>query len=228
MLKLNTDINKIFSFTNNAIIKWEEECYIHYTARILGHLKIGAFSYIGYNCLIGSAVVGRFCSIAPGVVIGLGEHDTSLLSTHPIFYGSKHGYKIPDGIGCPRTFIPPPPIIGDDVWIGANAIIRRGVIVGKGAVIAANSVVTKDVPSYHIVGGMPAKIIKIRFEQSIVNKLKELDWTSLNLSCFINCDVSINNIDELIKKIELLLKDKNNLAKYKIGIIKKINNVLYT
>ena len=67
-------------------------------------------------------------------------------------------------------------LIGSDVWIGANAVILRGVTVGNGAVIAAGAVVNKDVPSYAIVGGVPAKIIKFRFNDEIIKKLKESKW----------------------------------------------------
>lgn len=223
MLKLHANVHDIFSLTQKATINFEEECYIHHTARVLGYLKIGAFSYIGYNCLIGASTIGRFCSVAPGVSIGLGEHDTTLFSTHPIFYGSKHGYDIPDGIGVPRSQIPPLTIIGDDVWIGTNAIILRGVKIGKGAVVAANAVVVKDVPPYSIVGGVPAKTIKKRFESSIIEKLTNLDWTSLNLSCFIGCDVRETQISSLIDYIQKALTDKKNIANYKLGVVKKEN-----
>lgn len=68
------------------------------------------------------------------------------------------------------------PIIGNDVWIGANAIILQGVTIGDGAIIAAGAVVTKDVPPYAIVGGVPAKVIKYRFSDEVILKLLQIKW----------------------------------------------------
>jgi len=105
-------------------------------------------------------------SVAYGVRIGLPEHPVNMVSTSPKIYRNIKSKDIKD--------VYFPPIIGNDVWIGANAIILQGVTIGDGAVIAAGAVVTKDVPPYAIVGGVPAKVIKYRFSDDVILKLLEI------------------------------------------------------
>lgn len=109
---------------------------------------IGAFTY-GHNVNINNAVIGRFCSIAPDVKIGLDEHDITNSSTHPSTYDSK---AFMEKVGKS--------IIGDHVWIGANAVILAGRSIGSHSIVAAGAVVTKDIPEYELWGGVPAKLIK--------------------------------------------------------------------
>lgn len=122
---------------------------------------LGDYSYIGGQCKIQYATIGKFCSIAEGVKIGLGIHPTHLPSTHPAFYSSQSHWDIMPDVSLDITEYKPI-IIGDDVWIGTNAMVLDGVRIGNHAVVAAGAVVTKDVPEYAIVGGVPAKIIKYR------------------------------------------------------------------
>ena len=90
-----------------------------------------------------------------------------------------------------------PIVINDDVWIATDSIILSGVNVGKGAVIAAGSVVVKDVPPYSIVGGNPAKVIKYRFEQNIIDKLMKIDLSSIDKSINQeNIELFYRNLDE--------------------------------
>lgn len=155
---------------------------------IVGICNVGAYSYFGDDCLIGSCTIGRFCSIAPGVKIGLGEHPTHHVSTHPFFFASKNGFDVPDGIGKARNLREPKysaPIIEDDVWIGANAVICKGVKIGRGAVVAAGAVVNKDVEPYSIVGGLPARHLKYRFDADIVGALLESKWWEYDVSSFV-------------------------------------------
>lgn len=137
-------------------------------------VDLGAYSYIsGPRSYIESARIGCFCSIARQTVIGVGNHDTSRVSTHPFSLSPAYGRLRTSSI-CLRQN--PPPVIGNDVWIGINSVVMRGVTIGDGAVVAANSVVTHDVPHYAIVGGVPARLIRYRFSEDIIYALQRIRW----------------------------------------------------
>ncbi len=148
---------------------------IVYDNTILYDVSIDDFSYIGGESRLNNVRIGKFCSIGPEVRIGLGKHPLRLKSTFSGFYtsgdyyGVKQEYKN-DEPAYERI------IIGHDVWIGARAMILDGVTVGTGAVIAAGAVVTKNVPPYAIVGGVPAKIISYRFSENEIDKLLRSEW----------------------------------------------------
>jgi len=120
----------------------------------LDRVQIGSDVVIGDESFINGGVVnaariGRYCSLAQGVLIGLSEHDYRLPSTSPRLVEQGPNQS--------------PPVLGDDVWVGANVIILRGVTIGDGAVIGAGAVVTRDVPPYTISVGVPARVIRPRF-----------------------------------------------------------------
>lgn len=119
--------------------------------------------------------IGKFCSIAEGVTVFLGgNHRTEWISTFP-FPAFPEVWPVATKIkGHPAT--KGDVNVGNDVWLGANSTIMSGVNIGDGAVIGAYSLVTKDVGPYEIVGGNPAKNIKFRFKQEIINKLLEIKW----------------------------------------------------
>lgn len=143
-------------------------------------------------------IIGNRCSIANGVQFLLGgEHKYTCVTTYP--------YKALD-LKMGNEAISKGAIeIKDDVWIGYNSLILSGVTIGQGAVIAAGSVVVKDVPPYAIVGGNPAKIIKYRFEREIIDKLLNLNIGDIKPSIdnveYLYKDLDANNIDEIINKI---------------------------
>lgn len=169
-------------------VVYEQPCMANGATTVIGICEIGAYSYFGDDCLVGSCNVGRFCSIAPGVKIGLGEHPLHHISTHPFFFGAKNGFKAPEGIGTPRNLSEKKynaPVIGHDVWIGANAVICRGVTIGSGAVIAAGAVVTSNVAPYSIVGGLPAKHLKYRFDDETISLLLKSEWWNYKIEGFI-------------------------------------------
>lgn len=130
-----------------------------------GFNEIGDHTYIGFNCIITKSKVGRYCSIANNVSIGIGEHKINRVSTSSIFY--KNTFETLTEGEC---------VIGNDVWIGSNAVIRRGVTIGNGAVIGANSFVNKNVLDFEIVGGTPAKHIKMRFNDLAISEIQKVEW----------------------------------------------------
>ena len=167
--------------------------------------KIGRYSYIGINTWIINCEVGRFCSIATDVNIGLAEHTLSYISTSPIFT------ETPNGTGhswIDRSIINPskPTYIGNDVWIGFRALIKSGVTIGNGAIIGAGAIVTKDVPPYAIVAGVPARIIRYRFSQEIIVELERLKWWDWNENDLRNNIASFQN-----SNIEFEMNRLNNI-----------------
>lgn len=143
--------------------------------------SIGRYSYVNtHTTLEAGTRVGRYCSISRNVNIGVREHPLDRLSTSPVSYNAAFHFKdheIPfRQVPFPR---PATTVIGNDVWIGANAVIRRGVTVGDGAVIGAGAFVTRDVAPYEIVGGLPARVIRLRFDPAVVAELMALKWWDL-------------------------------------------------
>lgn len=144
-----------------------DDCRIDKTARVrknctVNHVSLGAYSYIGEDSKVQNAEIGNYCSIAPNVIIGPGRHPLDRKGTSPVFYTRNNalGVALPDVNGgfidSEKT------VVGNDVWIGTGAILLDGVKIGNGAVVGASSVVTKDVPDFAIVAGVPAKVIRYR------------------------------------------------------------------
>lgn len=147
----------------------------------LNEVTLGDFTYIAGNTNISKTTIGKFCSIGPYCKIGLGKHPTKdFVSTHPVFFSTlKQAQVTFADINYFDEFAYI--IIGNDVWLGANVIVVDGVKIGDGAIVAAGSVVTKDIPPYAIVGGVPAKIIKYRFEKEEIEKLLQLKWWDMDV-----------------------------------------------
>lgn len=141
---------------------------------------VGRYSYIGPGSTIVRADIGSFCSISMDVYIGLEGHTLDYPSTCPLFTERCNGTGYSWVSDDVNRSVDKRTTIGNDVWIGYGARIVAGVSVGDGAVVAASAVVTKDVPPYAVVGGVPAKILKYRFTPEEISKLQSVQWWNWN------------------------------------------------
>ena len=171
--------------------------------------SMGYGSYIGGNSHI-NAKIGRYCSIAYNVMVVSGNHPSSgFVSTHPAFFSiaKQSGFTyVSQNLFDEHHYADAEKhqvVIGNDVWIGANALILAGVHIGDGAIIGAGAVVTKDVAPYTIVGGAPAKVIRKRFTDSQIAFLEEFkwwnkdkEWIAKNSNTFCDIDVFMREFDK--------------------------------
>lgn len=140
----------------------------------LNNSEIGDYSYTNSNTYISYTKIGKFCSIGSNVQFGMGKHPTDLISTHPTFYSNNKAFETFSNKNYFKEY--EEILLGNDVWIGSNVTIMGGVNIGDGAIVAAGAIVTKDVKPYEIVGGVPAKHIKFRLEESIILKIQKTEW----------------------------------------------------
>ncbi|QNM86251.1 CatB-related O-acetyltransferase [Polaribacter pectinis] len=170
--KIAKKIKSLFTKSKTKVVVEDEKLpYTIMSGAILSGINtIGDNTYIGFNCNITESKIGRYCSIANNVSIGIGEHKINRVSTSSIFY--KKPFETLTEKDC---------IIGNDVWIGSNVVVRRGVEIGDGAIIGANSFVNKNVKEFEIVGGVPSKHIRMRFNEETIITLKKSKWWLLDL-----------------------------------------------
>lgn len=173
---------------------------------VLVDTKVGHSSFIGQNCTLVKTLIGKYCSLGEEVKIIYGNHPTrQFVSTYPAFYSAvaQYGYAFVnktifaefstvDG----NTYVQ----IGHDVWIGSYAHIHSGVKIGDGAIIATGAVVTKDVPPYAIVGGVPAKIIRYRFDEDQIKYLEKFKWWDRDVNWLADNVGLFSDIEEFVNR----------------------------
>jgi acetyltransferase-like isoleucine patch superfamily enzyme len=156
----------------------------------------GKYSFCGYDCRIIKADIGSFTSIADNVIIGGARHPYEWVSTSPVFYAGRDSIKKKfsefERAEDPRT------VVGNDVWIGTNAMIKSGVQIGNGAVIGMGSVVTKDVRPFSIVAGNPAKHIKFRFEEQTLAIFDNMEWWNFSETKLSKLAAAVTDPDKFI------------------------------
>jgi acetyltransferase-like isoleucine patch superfamily enzyme len=165
----------------NSNTRFEGGNVIHPNSIVTG-THIGYGTYLGADCWLSDAIIGRFCCIANDVKVITATHPTTnFVSIHPAFFSLKKqsGFTYVDKQLFSESLLADSNhsvIIGNDVWIGTCTKIMGGIRIGDGAVIAMGSVVTKDVEPYSIVGGVPAKIIRYRFKKEQIDFLSNFQW----------------------------------------------------
>lgn len=212
----HTLVSKLAHIAADAILM--EPVKLYGVVTVNAKAQIGKYTYIDNGSYVGRGVtIGNFCSIARNAEISPINHPTDYLSCHPFQYNTNHFTDVKDYSVHQRVKGPTakPAVIGHDVWIGAGAMICQGVTVGTGAVIAGGAVVTKDVPPYAIVGGIPAQVIRYRFDETTIERLLTSQWWDLEPKDMV--DVDFTNVPEALEKIGAIklhmgLKNRSVLA----------------
>lgn len=182
-------------------------------ANVIGDCSVGAFTYLGPAAEVRRATIGRFCSIAANVAIGPAEHPLNWLTSHPVAFDGVRYFDASEEWGCfkdsrrrfhgnsART------TVGNDVWIGRNAILKQGITVGDGAVIAGGAFVHRDVPPYSIVGGVPARVLRYRFPDETIVRLLRIKWWNWKILPEVH-DLDMSDVDDFVTRFEGLIADR--------------------
>lgn len=161
-------------------------------------VQLGDYSYISKNSNVKNCIIGKFCSIGPNFCCGLGLHPTNGISTSPMFYSTarQNGVTLSKENKVEES---KQTKIGNDVFIGANVTVLDGVTIGDGAVVGAGAIVVDDIPPYAIAVGVPAKVVKYRFDEQTIGALLNKQWW--------------NGSEEELKKVERAFWDVEAFVK---------------
>ena len=188
-------INKKSKFSTNVAIEGPGRIY---------NSIIGKYTYIGKNSIICDTQIGNFCSIGDFCYTSPGKHPIDAVSSSPVFYSKNNIFR---KNFYERSFEEyERTIIGSDVWIGTHVFIKGGVKIGHGSIIGSYSIVTKDVEPYTIIGGNPARIIRKRFSDDIIDSLLKSEWWNFD-------DTKIKNISHAFESPLEFIKLLNNEKK---------------
>ena len=182
---------------------WAESMFV------INHVSVGDYTYgplnIEHYYKKANLTIGRYCSIAKNVRFLLGgEHGTRAITTYPFgsrIYGSEINAEPKETLKWKVDIV-----VEDDVWIGYDSLILPGVTIGRGSVIGARSVVTKDIPPYSIYAG--TRVVRKRFSEAIIERLMALDYDKIEhykgdmFSKLWNADVTEENIDEIVSAFQ--------------------------
>ena len=201
-MKLSYLISKLLKKINIPALKNSD---VHKSSKVasFSHLvntKIGKYSYVANYFTIVDTKIGNFCSIADNVIIGGASHTISWVSTSPVFHKGNNILKKNFSNHNFNPYLNT--IIKNDVWIGVNCLIKSGLTIENGAVIAMGSVLTKNVGSYEIWAGNPAKLIKKRFSNEVIQKLIQSSWWNYDKNILTIKSKNFNNVEFFLNNLK--------------------------
>lgn len=166
----------------------------------LHKVEVGDYSVLAYNAHAANVKIGKFCSIGPNFCCGLGLHPTNGISSSAMFYSTSklNGMTLSKEDKYEET---KQTFIGNDVYIGANVFVLDGVTISDGAVVGAGAVVTKDIPPYAIALGIPAKVVKYRFDDETIKAMLEKQWWN-------GKEEDLQQVEKHFWDVETFLKEK--------------------
>lgn len=172
--------SELYNTTKGKYVRVSSPFFLH-------NVEIGDYSVLAYNAHAANVQIGKFCSIGPNFCCGLGLHPSNGISSSAMFYSTSelNGMTLSKEDKYEEQ---KQTVIGSDVYIGANVFVLDGVHISHGAIVGAGAVVTKDIPPYAVAVGVPAKVVRYRFDEDTIKALLEKQWW--------------NGSEEVLKQVE--------------------------